>query len=119
MSREATPLFLVFDGSALEIVERCPATLDDFRSYEALGRPYDRRAFFKGVGVSMHTSHRRAIGARPLVVTAVGRGVVGGRSSRSRSGRVGAYGGVVVTSRSGRRRELLFSEAVVQCDEHE
>lgn len=59
MSREPTPLFLVFDGSALEgllyrIVVRCPPALDDFRSHEALGRPYDRRDFFRGVGVSMH-----------------------------------------------------------------
>ena len=66
MSREAAPLFLVFDGAALDhllfrIVERCPPTLDDFRSYEALGRAYDRRDFFKGIGVSMHVSHRRAV----------------------------------------------------------
>ena len=66
MSREAAPLFLVFEGAALDhllfrIVERCPPTLDDFRSYEALGRAYDRRDFFKGIGVSMHVSHRRAV----------------------------------------------------------
>lgn len=66
MPAQATPLFLVFDGAALDrllfrIVERCPPTLDDFRSYEALGRAYDRRDFFKGTGVSMHTSRERAI----------------------------------------------------------
>ena len=56
----------MFDGSALEgllyrIVDRCPPALDDFRSYETLGRTYNRRDFFKGIGVSMHASRRRAI----------------------------------------------------------
>jgi len=56
----------VFDGSALEgllyrIVLRCPPTLDDFCSYEAVGRPYDRRDYFRCLGVSMYTSRRRAI----------------------------------------------------------
>ena len=66
MPREPAPLYLVFDGSALDgllyrIVRRCPPTLDDFRSYEALGKTYNRRDFFKGIGVSTHTSHRRAV----------------------------------------------------------
>ena len=66
MSREPTPLFLVFDGSALaglfyRIVERCPPNLDDFRSYEALDKPYNRRDFFRGVGVSMHTTSERSL----------------------------------------------------------
>lgn len=65
MPRKATPLFLVYGGSDLEhhayrIVERCPPLLGDFLSYEALGRPYDRRDFFKGTGVSMHTSKSRS-----------------------------------------------------------
>ena len=66
MPREPAPLYLVFDGSALDsllyrIVAGCPPDLDDFRSYEALGKTYSRRDFFKGIGVSTHTSHRRAV----------------------------------------------------------
>lgn len=61
MPVKATPLFLVYRAGALDglvwrIVERCPPTDKDFLSYEALGRRYDQRDFFKGVGVSMHTS---------------------------------------------------------------
>ncbi len=61
MPTKATPLYLVYAGDALEglvyrIVERCPPTTDDFLSYEALGKHYDRRDFFKGTGLSMHTS---------------------------------------------------------------
>jgi hypothetical protein len=62
---KATPLYLVYPGEALDglvyrIVERCPPAANDFRSYEALGKPYDRRDFFKGTGVSMHTSKTRS-----------------------------------------------------------
>jgi hypothetical protein len=58
---KATPLFLVYGAEALDglvcrIVERCPPTEEDFLSYEALGRRYGQRDFFKGTGVSMHTS---------------------------------------------------------------
>ena len=56
----------MFDGAALEgllyrIVKRCPPVLDDFKSYEVLGRAYDRRDFFIGTGVSMHRTPKRAI----------------------------------------------------------
>jgi hypothetical protein len=66
MSREATPLYLVYGADALpgllyRIVERCPPVVDDFRSYEALGKHYDRRDFFKGTGVSMHTTRERSV----------------------------------------------------------
>jgi len=59
--KEATPLYLIYGGDALEdvvyrIIERCPPVVNDFLSYEALGKRYDRRDFFKGTGVSMHTS---------------------------------------------------------------
>lgn len=119
MSREATPLFLVFDGAALEgllyrIVERCPPTLDDFRSYEALGRPYDRRDFFKGVGVSVHTSHRRAIATARRY--GLGRGVsaLDLRVDPIAWARTGAQGHVTVWAPP----ELLL-RSVVQCDEHD
>jgi len=119
MSREATPLFLVFDGTALEgllyrIVERCPPTLGDFRSYEALGRPYDRRAFFKGVGVSMHTTRERS--------EKVARRYRRGR----RVATVDLRGASVAWARTGGRDHLtvwappeLLLRAVVQCDEHD
>jgi len=61
MPIKETPLFLVYSGNALNglayrIVQRCPPVATDFLSYEALGKPYDRRDFFKGTGISMHTS---------------------------------------------------------------
>jgi hypothetical protein len=63
--KKATPLFLVYGGDALDglayrVVERCPPTETDFLSYEALGKPYDRRDFFKGTGLSMHTTRKRS-----------------------------------------------------------
>lgn len=65
MSREPAPLFLVYDGAALDrllyrIVRRCPPVLEDFLSYEALGLPYDRRAYFKGIGISVYPRADRA-----------------------------------------------------------
>ncbi len=65
MPPKATPLYLVYGGDAIprplyRIVERCPPAEDDFRSYEALGKQYDRRDFFRGVGVSMHTTRERS-----------------------------------------------------------
>jgi hypothetical protein len=65
MAHGPAPLYLVYDGSALDgllyrIVRRCPPTVEDFRSYEALGIPYDRRDFFRGTGVSMHVSRKRS-----------------------------------------------------------
>ncbi len=119
MPGEPTPLFLVFDGSALDgllyrIVERCPPTLDDFYSYEALGRPYDRRDFFKGIGVSMHTTAARAISiARRFHV---GRGIaeLDLRDSVVAWARTGGRGHVTVWAPP----ELLL-QGVVQCGEHE
>ena len=63
--REATPLYLVYDETALDgllyrIVKRCPPTLDDFRSYEALGERYDQRDFFRGTGISLQVTPGRA-----------------------------------------------------------
>ncbi len=66
MPKKPTPLFLVYGCDAIprplyRIVERCPPEKDDFRSYEALGKQYDRRDFFRGVGVSMHTTRERSL----------------------------------------------------------
>ena len=119
MPGQATPLFLVFDGAALDrllfrIVERCPATLDDFRSYEALGRAYDRRDFFRGTGVSMHTTQERAM----AVARRYRRGnAVAGLDLRNAPivwARTGGRGHVTVWAPP----ELLL-RAVVQCDEHD
>jgi hypothetical protein len=117
--REPTPLYLVFDGLALEsllhrIVWRCPPTLEDFCSYEVLGRPYNRRDFFRGIGVSMHVTRKRAIAiARHFDV---GRGVA----------EVDLRGLPVAWARTGGRDHVtvwappeLLLRAVVQCDEHE
>jgi hypothetical protein len=59
-------MFFVYPSAALcgrvyRIVERCPPSVADFMSYEALGRRYDRRDYFKGLGVSMHTSQTRSV----------------------------------------------------------
>lgn len=63
-----TPLYEVFagfnlSGPAYRIVRACPPTVDDFMSYEALGRRYNRRDFFRGVGVSMYARQNAAVGA--------------------------------------------------------
>lgn len=65
MPRETTPVYLVYPAAALDravyrAVERCPPTIKDFLSYEALGRRYDQREFFMGVGVSMHTARKQS-----------------------------------------------------------
>jgi hypothetical protein len=117
--REPAPLFLVFDGAALEgllyrIVERCPPTLDDFRSYEALGRPYNRRDFFKGTGVSMHTTAARSRKVARRYSRGGGVATVELRGAPIAWARTGGQGHVTVWAPAER---LL--EAVVQCDEHE
>ncbi len=65
MQRRKTPLYLVYEGRDLgaplyRIVKRCPPTLQDFLSYEGLGRQYDRRDFLRGAGVSTYLSRDRA-----------------------------------------------------------
>jgi hypothetical protein len=62
---KAIPLYLVYPADALDhalyrIVERCPPTTNDFLSYEALGKKYNQREFFKGIGVSMHTTRKQS-----------------------------------------------------------
>jgi hypothetical protein len=61
MPKKATPLFLVYDGGALDglayrIVERCPPRLEDFLSYDRLGRSYPPRKQFQATGLSMYTT---------------------------------------------------------------
>jgi hypothetical protein len=63
---KTTPLYLIYDGSALDgplyrIVKECPPTLDDFCSYEALAIPYSKRRFFLATGVSLLTTRRAAV----------------------------------------------------------
>jgi hypothetical protein len=118
MAREPSPLYLVFDGSALDrllyrIVKRCPPVLDDFESYEARRTEYDRRDFFLGVGVSMYTARARAERV----------------AQRFRRGRAIAVldlrGAAIAWARTGRSRrhvtvwappDLLLG-SVLQCDE--
>ena len=119
MPHEPAPLYLVFDGSALNsllyrIVKGCPPDFDDFRSYEALGMPYDRRDFFRGTGVSMHVSRKRS--------EAVARRFRRGRAVAT----LDLRGAPIAWTRSGARGHLtawapseLLLRAVVQCDEHE
>lgn len=119
MRSEPTPLYLVFDGAALEgllyrIVRRCPPTLDDFRSYEALGQQYDRKDYFKGAGVSMHTTSKRAM--------EIARYFRRGNAIAT----VDLRGTAVVWAQTARRGHVtvwappeLLLRCVVQCDEHE
>ena len=65
MPKKTTPTYLVYPAAALDqpvyrVVERCPATIRDFLSYEALGKKYDPRVYFMGVGVSMHTTRTQS-----------------------------------------------------------
>jgi hypothetical protein len=119
VSRKTTPLYEVFPGSdfsglAYRIVQRCPPTLHDFLSYEALGMPYDRRDFFKGTGISVfrtaerarsiarHFDHGRAIAAIDLALD----GIVWCPTGRR--------GHVTVWAPA----ELLL-ERVIQCENHD
>ncbi len=119
MSTEPTPLYRVYDGAALEglvhrIVKRCPPTLEDFESYEALGRPYDRRDFFKGVGVSMHLSRDRAVTIARRYGHGRGVAALDLREAPVAWAPTGAPGHVTVWAPP----ELLL-RSVLQCDEHE
>ena len=119
MALEPSPLFLVFDGSALEgllyrIVVSCPPILDDFTSYEVLGRAYNRRDFFKGIGVSMHTSRERAVAVAQRFNLGRGVAALELRTLPIAWARTGGRGHITVWAPA----ELLL-RAVVQCDEHE
>jgi hypothetical protein len=119
MPAQPAPRFLVFDGAALDrllyrIVERCPPTLDDFRSYEALGRTYDRRDFFRGTGVSMHTTHSRATAVARRYRRGNAVAVLDLRNAPIGWASTGGRGHVTVWAPP----ELLL-QAVVQCVEHD
>ena len=49
-----------FDGCAYRVLERCPPKLEDFLSYERLGRSYAPRKQFQATGISMYTSFEGA-----------------------------------------------------------
>lgn len=115
----ATPLYLVYAGTALEglvyrIVDCCPPSLDQFLSYEALGKPYDKKRFVRANGVSMFADSDSARAA----------------ARRYRLGRAIATLDIraaeIVWSRTGGRGHLtvwapaaMLLDRVVQCDEHE
>lgn len=117
--RKPTPLFLVYGGEALDgLVYRiggdCPPTVDDLMSYEALGMPYDRRAYFKGTGISVFRSPSEAV----RIARRYGHGqAVAALDARRRS---------VVWAQTGKRGHLTLwapaetlLECVVQCERHE
>ena len=119
MPAETTALYTVYAGDALadvvfRIVGRCPPTTNDFLSYEALGKRYDRRDFFKGTGVSMHVS--RAASWRVARVYGVGRAVATLDIRRP---------GIVCAATGGRGHITVWAtaetllECVVQCESHE
>lgn len=63
MPSRGTPLYEVFAGRDLEglayrVVGACRPTPSDFRSYEALGKSYDRHDFFRGVAPRCTTASR-------------------------------------------------------------
>ena len=86
------------DGLLYRIVERCPPTLDDFCSYEVLGRSYNRRA----ISIVRRFGHGRGVATLEL------------RTVPIVWARTGASGHVTVWAPP----ELLLG-AVVQCDQHE
>lgn len=119
MSQKTTsPLYEVFPGSALaghafRIVERCPPGIADFLSYEALGRSYDRRDFFRGTGVSMFRTAERA----RSIARRFQRGNATATVDLAADGIVwtgGRRGHVTVWAPA----ELLL-ERVLQCDSHD
>lgn len=100
-------------GPLYRVAASCPPVLADFMSYEALGREYDRRDYFKGIGVSMYDSKERALEVARRFTLGHGVTTVELRSSSA------------VWAATGRRRphltvwapaELLL-DAVVQCVE--
>jgi hypothetical protein len=88
-------------------------TLEDFQSYEVLGRPYDRRDFFKGVGVSMYRTRRRAIEVARHFELGRGVAVLELRTAPIVWARTGTRGHFTVWAPP----EVLL-RAVLQCDEH-
>lgn len=119
MPRATTPLFLVYGGEALDglvyrIVGHCPPAVTDLMSYEALGKRYDRRAYFKGTGISVFLSRHEAV----RIARRYGHGrAVAALDARRRP---------VVWAQTGKRGHLTLwapaetlLECVVQCERHE
>lgn len=49
------------DRTVFRLVETCPPTARDLCSYEALGRAYNRKHFFRGTGISVYETRQRAV----------------------------------------------------------
>jgi len=117
--QQATPLYLVYGGDALatllyRIVERCPPVVGDFLSYEALGKDYDRRDFFKGTGVSMHTTRERSVAVARRYRTGGAVATLDLRQAHVAWAITSARGHLTVWAPA---EQLL--ERVVQCESHE
>ena len=117
MPRKTTPIHLVYPAAALDhpvyrAVERCPATIKDFLSYEALGKRYDQSAFFMGVGVSMHTTRKQsaAVARHVHVDAAIATLVL--REAPIVWSRTGGPNHITVWAPAG-----VLLECVVQCEE--
>ena len=119
MPKKATPLYLVYSGNALDglayrIVRRCPPVANDFLSYEALEKPYDRRDFFKGTGLSMHTSKSQSLRIAQTYGVGAGIAVVDLR-----------HGAIVWATTGGRHHITVWAPAdvllarVLECESHE
>jgi len=68
MPKQPTPLFLVYggddlDGLAYRVVEHCPPRLEDFLTYQQLGRSFAPRKQFQASGVSLYTTFAGAASA--------------------------------------------------------
>jgi hypothetical protein len=66
--KRPTPLFLIcggddLDGLAYRIVERCPPRLEDFLTYQQLGRSFAPRKQFQASGLSLYTTFAGAASA--------------------------------------------------------
>ena len=114
-----TPLHLVYDGFALEgllyrAVASCPPVLADFLSYEALGKPYDRHRYFRGIGVSFYRSFACAL----EVGQRFGHGDAVASCELRRQGIVWAQTGEPEHVTVWAPSELLLA-CVLQCGSHE
>lgn len=101
-------------GPLYRITERCPPTLEDFLSYEALGKPYDRRDFFKGTGVSVHTTRTRSIAIARRYRTGTAIATLDLRGMHVAWARTSGPDHVTVWAPAD-----LLLERVVQCERHD
>jgi hypothetical protein len=59
------PRYVIYDGEALDdlvyrVVDECPPSPNDFRSYVELGRTVQAYHFFRATGVSVHRTKEAA-----------------------------------------------------------